>query len=509
MALQMKATQQASIELLLALPTSVDNYIIAAEDEISMRQSDQMFLRQFHLGAIAEDGVYYLLGPRELIEARPCSVEDRIQWFLDNEFYVEATNCALAHRDDLQEITISDVGKKLVEKLISDGDFDTAASYLPVICGRHKDEWEFYVGEFEKHGHVLKLVPFLPQKQPQLEPECYEYVLFAALYSKASLFLKLINLLPSDLYRIGAVIQRTMKKLQEELPKDDRLSLYQALARLYAHERQFGNALKLYLNIKDPGIFAFIRQYHLFKAVKDDIVKLVEINAELAIRLILDHEADFVDSGNGSIVAQLKKLPKVQMEYLDQLMQRGEGLEHSDLLIRLYAEHAPQRLLPFLWKCDSYDIHRAIEICKEFKLQPELVHLLGRSGNKIAALETIVEQMNRVDLAITFCAEHMDEDLWSRLIELALNKPEHVTAILTVAGTYVDPLVVIEKISPTMHVPNLQQSLHKVLRDSKLQVGLIQDCQEVRYSDVFDLFGQFMKQPALMIDSFDECCVCK
>uniref|UniRef100_A0AC34GF35 Clathrin heavy chain n=1 Tax=Panagrolaimus sp. ES5 TaxID=591445 RepID=A0AC34GF35_9BILA len=123
-------------------------------------------------------------------------------------------------------------------------------------------------------------------------------------------------------------------------------------------------------------------------------------------------------------------------------MQRGEGLEHSNLLIRLYAEHAPEKLLPFLRKIDSYDIHRAIEICKRFKLQPELVFLLGRSGNKVAALETIVEQMNRVDLAIDFCAEHMDDDLWSRLIELAMNKPEHVTAILTVAGTYLEHMLI-------------------------------------------------------------------
>uniref|UniRef100_A0A914QGA6 HECT domain-containing protein n=1 Tax=Panagrolaimus davidi TaxID=227884 RepID=A0A914QGA6_9BILA len=322
MALQIKQNQQVSIDLLLALPTDVDNYIIAAEDEISMKQSEQMFLRQFHLRAMAKDGVYYLLGPRELIEARPCSVEDRISWFLENEFYVEATNCTLAQ--ELHETSVRN--------------FDSAASYLPVICGRHKDEWEYYVGEFDKHGHVLKLVLFLPQ----LEPECYE--------------------------------------------------------------------------------MSFI-------------VQLVGINADLAIRLILDHEGEFVDS--------------------------------------------------------------------------ELVILLGRSGNKVAALETIVEPINRVDFAIEFCAEHMDEDLWSRLIELAMNKPEHVTAILTIAGTYVDPLVVTGKIPPTMHVPKLQQSLHKVLRDSKLQVGLIEDCQQVRHNDVFDLFEKFIKQPVIDVDLFGECCICK
>jgi hypothetical protein len=42
-----------------------------------------------------------------------------------------------------------------------------------------------------------------------------------------------------------------------------------------------------------------------------------------------------------------------------------------------------------------------------------------------------------------------------------------------------------------------------------LQVGLKGDCQQVRHNDVFDLFEKFIKQPAIVVDSFDECCVCK
>lgn len=506
MAVPVNPGQQLSVALLLILPSSVDKFIIAAEDDILMKQPEQTFLREFHLGAIPEDSVYYLLGPLELIEARPCSVDDRISWFLENGLYVDATNCALAHKDELIDNTVSDVGRKLIEELTNKGDFEMAASYLTSICGRHKEEWEYYVGLFEKHGRVLNLVPYLPQKQPQLEPECYESILISALYGKAELFLKLIILLPSDLYRIAAITQNTLARLKQQLSREEKIPIIQALARLFAHERQFDKALALYLQLKDTGIFSFIRQYHLFESVKDRVVELMEINTDMAIRLLLDHEGEIADYK--IIIPQLGKIPRIQMEYLNQLLQRGEGLEYSDLLVKLLAENAPDRLLPFLRKSDNYDLDKAIEVCKKSKLQHELVFLLGRSGNRLAALETIIEQMERIDLGIEFCAEHADPDLWQRLIELAMKKPEHVSKILTVAGTFVDPLLVIEKIPPNMEVPNLQAGLHKVLRDSELQVSLISDCKATSQNDIYEKFEKFINRPAVLIDSWNECLVC-
>uniref|UniRef100_A0AC34Q6E9 Uncharacterized protein n=1 Tax=Panagrolaimus sp. JU765 TaxID=591449 RepID=A0AC34Q6E9_9BILA len=330
MAVPIKDGQQTSIVLMLALPRTLDEFIVAAEDEISMEQSEQTFLKQFHLSAIPEDSIYYLIGPRELIEAKPCSVDDRIQWFLSNEYYKEATNCAITHKDDLVETTVAEVGRKMIENLVEKNDFETAASYLSIICGKHKEEWEYYVQLFEKYGQVLKLVPYLPQKQPQLEPECYESVLTSALYCKSELFLKLIILLPSDLYRIGAIIQQTLGRLKSQLSREDRIFIIQALARLFAFERQYDKALTLFLQLKDTGIFSFIRQYHLFSSVKNRVVELMEINADLAIRLLLDHETEIADFK--TIVPQLSKMPRIQMEYLNQLISRGEGYEYADLL---------------------------------------------------------------------------------------------------------------------------------------------------------------------------------
>ena len=55
--------------------------------------------------------------------------------------------------------------------------------------------------------------------------------------------------------------------------------------------------------------------------------------------------------------------------------------------------------------------------------------------------------MGRIEAAINFCMEHEDDvELWNRLIELAMRKPNHITRLLSSAGTYIDPLDVIQKV---------------------------------------------------------------
>jgi hypothetical protein len=64
----------------------------------------------------------------------------------------------------------------------------------------------FYVSEFEKQHQVLKLVPVLPTREPQLEPENYESILIAALHSRPKLFHALVTHWDSDIYRAGEQI---------------------------------------------------------------------------------------------------------------------------------------------------------------------------------------------------------------------------------------------------------------------------------------------------------------
>lgn len=75
--------------------------------------------------------------------------------------------------DALGETSVAEIGRRLIEDLIRKDQFITAAEHLNEVCGRCKQEWEYYCETFEKRGEILKLVPFIPTSSPQLEPECY------------------------------------------------------------------------------------------------------------------------------------------------------------------------------------------------------------------------------------------------------------------------------------------------------------------------------------------------
>lgn len=283
-------------------------------------------------------------------------------------------------------------------------------AHLFQICGRRKDEWETYVNEFDKHKQVLKIVPVIPTKTPTLEPECYELVLIAALYYSPALFRKLVLAWNADIYRAGksaweplkrhvlvaSIINKVLHLMEEEhhaksmsasamnrvreFSRDDLINLYKALAHLYAYTRDFERAISMYMLLNDETVFDVIRRHGIFHLVKDNIVKLMEINRDLAIRLFIEN-GDSIPSSQ--VIAQLHNFPKLQvriaimssvhiaglqMEYLNMLMARGEGTQFANLLIRLYADHAPQKLLPFLRKhSDTYKIDQALEICTRKK----------------------------------------------------------------------------------------------------------------------------------------------
>lgn len=71
------------------------------------------------------------------------------------------------------------------------------------VCGRQKDLWEYYVNEFEQNNVVLQLAKYLPVRDPQLEPECYQCVLIAALHNHPVLFYNLVKVWNPDLFRVG------------------------------------------------------------------------------------------------------------------------------------------------------------------------------------------------------------------------------------------------------------------------------------------------------------------
>jgi hypothetical protein len=184
--MNMTQDKQTNAQFMLLKPTTMTKYSISSEDIIEMKNVDIRFLKRFFLCSLPSDKMYFLLGTRELIEvsysylsvishfkAQPCSIDDRVAWLVENELFAEALQCALKDPDALSETSVAEIGRRLIEDLIKKDQFILAAEHLSEVCGRCKQEWEYYCEIFEKHGEILKLVPFIPTSAPQLEPECY------------------------------------------------------------------------------------------------------------------------------------------------------------------------------------------------------------------------------------------------------------------------------------------------------------------------------------------------
>ncbi|CAD5229223.1 unnamed protein product [Bursaphelenchus okinawaensis] len=500
-ALATLAYKKTNAQLLLLKPVDMNHYTVIAEDTLDMRRSDLRCLNKFSLVALPSDATYFLMGSKELIEARPCSIDDRVRWFMDNELFEDALECSLKNKEALQDISVVDIGRKLVGSLIEQGKFTAAAEVLPQVCDRDKMEWEYYVNEFEKYGEILKLVTYIPLGHPQLEPECYEAVLTAALYSRTNLFRRLVIEWNPDIYRAASIIDKALRRMNTDsgtasseavTNNNDLVNIYQALAHLFAYVRNFDRALVIYLLLKDKTIFRVIDKYHLFPMVKDRIVELMDINADLAIRLLLDNEDSIPVK---QVVTQLSKHPKLQMAYLNRLYSRGEGQEYLDLMVRLFAEYDRSKLLPFLREADNYKLDLALNICRRKNFVNEAVYLLGRSGNRLEALDLIMKHNKEIDTAITFCSEHEDDiELWDRLIDLSITNPAHLTKLLSTAGIYVDPLTIINKVPLNIEIPGLRDHLIKILKDYELKVTLLRDSSKITSEDVFNAFKKKVQQ---------------
>lgn len=63
----------------------------------------------------------------------PCSIDNRIKWFVDNKLYFDAINCALKNRNFLKYTSVTEVGRLLINYLISKNDYETAIKFLPQV----------------------------------------------------------------------------------------------------------------------------------------------------------------------------------------------------------------------------------------------------------------------------------------------------------------------------------------------------------------------------------------
>ncbi|KAL3832067.1 hypothetical protein ACJMK2_023745 [Sinanodonta woodiana] len=478
-----------------------------SNDALSIRGYQEYRCNDYHLESIQQENLFYIISPKDVVVARQRDQDDHIEWLVEHERFEEALELAIKHSRELKRCSFQEIGKQYLNALFENEEYDEAARLCVKISGKNKDFWDIEALRFQKKCQLKALAPYLPREDPTLSAITYEMVLNEFLNFNPKGFLQLVKEWPHSLYSVKTIINAVNDILDTD--KNNEI-LLQALAELYSFDKDFNQALSIYLKLKHKDVFALIQKHSLYDAISDNIVELMEFDEEQAIQMLIDNVQKIpIDK----VVQQLEKKPKYQYIYLHKLYKKdAQSMQpYAGKQIKLYAEFDRKELLPFLRSNTSYKLDMALRECETREFYEEQVFLLGRMGNLSQALNLITSKLRKVEHAIDFCKEHNDEELWDNLISYSIDKPSFITGLLNSIGTHVDPIRLIKRIQTGMEIPGLRDSLVRIIKDYNLQICLRDGCRRILVADSFNLMARLVKtqKKAISVDINHICQTCQ
>uniref|UniRef100_A0A672T7B4 Vacuolar protein sorting-associated protein 41 homolog n=1 Tax=Sinocyclocheilus grahami TaxID=75366 RepID=A0A672T7B4_SINGR len=438
-----------------------------SSDALTVRNFQENQCRDYRLEHSEGEPLFYIISPKDIVVAKERDQDDHIDWLLEKKKYEEAL---MAAEISFKNIKRHDkIGMAYINHLVERGDYDAAARKCQKVLGKNMDLWENEVYRFKTIGQLKAISQYLPRGDLRLRPAIYEMILHEFLKTDYEGFATLIREWPGELYNNMAIVQA----VNEHLKKDPTNSmLLTTLAELYTYDQRYDRALEIYLKLRHKDVYQLIHKHNLFSAIKDKIVLLMDFDKEKAVDMLLDNDDKI------SVSSYLHKLFK---------RDHHKGQKYHERQISLYAEYDRPNLLPFLRESMHCPLEKALEICQQRHFVEETVFLLSRMGNCRRALQMIMEELADVDKAIEFAKEQDDRELWDDLISYSIDKPPFITGLLNNIGTHVDPILLIHRIKEGMEIPNLRDSLVKILQDYNLQILLREGCKKILVADSLSL----------------------
>ena len=487
-------------------PIRTDAYEEISSDILSPKTFNRCRSSDFHVDALPEEGLYFILCPKDLILAKPREPDDHVTWLLDHQQYEEALE-VVKNNKTLKKHNVLSVGSLYLKHLLTEShhsQYEKAAKLCQTICGSDKTAWEEEVMRFKRIGQLRVVAPYLPRgPELVLDPAIYEIVLKEFLEHDSKGFLQTICEWNSHLYSIPTIERATLDVLTIDPKNQD---LLEALAELYSREGKHDKALTIYKDIGNKKqVFDLIRNYGLYSKLQEQLEVFFQLNAEETSKLLIENQDSIpVDL----VIKKLKSKPFLLFSYLDQLVHKDPEVcaQYHGLLVELYAQYSVDKLMPFLRSSNHYHLEKALEVCRKKNLFNEIVFLLGRMGNTKEALQMITDKLNDINYAIEFCKEHSDPDLWEDLIKYSLNKPCFIRVLLQNIGTHMaDPIALIQRIPKDLEIDGLMQALVKILQDYNLQTELEDSCRRVLVSDCYTLLQKLHRQHKRGLSVTEDC----
>lgn len=509
-----KDTSEASgstPQMLVVQPLKSFDFIELSSDLLSPKGYQAYHCCDYHLEALIEDSIYFIVCPKDMIIAKPRSDDDHVAWLLERARYPEALT-ALSRSETVRKFTYVQVAKDYQDFLIERGsqsDLEKAASLTPSICGENIQQWDQIIKKFTAICQLPLLAAYVPISSTfKLQPSIYEAIIKSFIKQNPQGFLDVIKKWPSNLYDSKVIIHNVMDVLQFDSHNE---ILLRGLAIIYTNESKHDRALEIYLKIgDDTEVFDLIRRFDLYETLRNGLDVLMSLNPIESSRLLVDNQDKI---STEFVVSKLQSKPSLLWVYLDQVIKRDPN-SHGDYhqkLMELYAEHAPDRLLPFLKSSNLYSLEKALSICKSRKLVHEMVFLLARMGYRREALQSMME-LDNIEAAIEFCKEHDDIELWNQMISLSKEKPIFMRTLLSNVGTHVpDPVSLIAQIPENIEIQGLKDALVNILEEYRILISLEERSKSILVYDNFSLFSKLIcqrKKPFIVKDD-SVCAACK
>lgn len=325
-------------------------------------------------------------------------------WLVDHGSLTEAFELvgdSLEYGDRERRERMLEIGLRLVEKGLKEGEYEVAAGWCKVL--EDGEKWEVWIARFAELGNARLLVGLMPV-DPPLASKCYHLIISECLrLGEFAVLDTTIMLWPSTLYPIKEVIEEATA-----LDTSGAGALWKVLYHLHGFEKNMDRQIYYGLLMRYPDLSLAIELNSAF-SLFDDPLLLVQyaydttsmenpidrIRASIKskmLTLVVSHSTQLSPSKAYKLLSKDTKLLYI---YLSALYIQDPECEYQQEMVLLTATHDSAVLLDFL-RTANISPPAAFTICERFDLVPEMMFLLVKMGNNRKALSLLIDRVGDV-----------------------------------------------------------------------------------------------------------------
>ena len=272
------------IRVIAAQPDSFEENSL---DAVTIKEHERCLPRDYRLDFVADEDLFFILGPKDIIKASQRSFDDHIKWLIERSEFEEALDelKSSSSQKEAKIFTYQVVALKYIEFLIVSKQYKEAADW----CSKIKLDvrnWEEKILIFAKDGKLEEIYEKIPSSQPTLSPVIYEKVLNEFLRLRNyHVFKYLITKWPCDIYDLKCITSVVL----DVQSKDNNQTLLKSLAILYEYQKLLDKSFVIYINLGDQAVFDFLVKHNLYECAFENIIQLIELDKDKAIGVLVDN----------------------------------------------------------------------------------------------------------------------------------------------------------------------------------------------------------------------------